>query len=196
MSTKNVEIQKLQLIFEKAKTTPRNARNYFRDLELHNDLGDALITVGKKKLYELKNELYYYLHDKFPPFRKDAVMSLGWDTRLKLPTFEDKAYEIWKNDPDEEVCNVALIAWAGYFYGSKNAKILEELYSIFTSENYSVRIRRSALICLMYVADILADDKEANRILFDTNIEDHKEFNSSIDWITVNHIMKTCVPGW
>lgn len=195
MSTTINEINKLKKIFETAKNTSRNSRYYLKDLELHNELTEALIDVGKNRIFELKEEIYPYLTDNFPTFRLEAIKSLGWDTRLKLLTFKSKAYEIWKTDPEEEVREVALIAWAGYYYETKDPKVLQELYDIAKSENFSVETRRSALVCLMDVANTQVDKSEQTRILFDES-EEHSEFNALVDWDLINQIMKTCIPGW
>lgn len=195
MSTNYEEIIELEIIFKQALNAQRDIDGYFSDLDLHGKLADALIDVGKKKIHVLKEELYPYLKDIYPPFRVEAIKSLGWDTRLKLPTFKNKAYEIWKTDPEEEVREVALISWAGYYYETKDPEVLQELYDIAKSENFPVETRRSALVCLMDVANTQVDKSEQTRILFDES-ESHIEFNAIVDWALINQIMKTCIPGW
>lgn len=189
------EIERIKEIFKKAGYADRDDDGYFSDLDFHGAVGDALIDVGKEKYFELKDEIYPYLNDIYPPFREDAVNTLGW-RGFELPTFKDKLHEIWLNDPDKDVKAAALANWAGYYVNSKNPKVLKELYDIFISEEEPIKIRKKALVSLINVAGLCPDGYEQRRIFFNIKAETHEEFNQEVNWDLVNHIMKSHVPGW
>jgi len=61
-----------------------------------------------------------------PIIRGDAVATLGYKTRLFLPEFREKAYEIFKIDKDNTVKGMALASWAGYYKNTKNKKVISD----------------------------------------------------------------------
>lgn len=197
MSERNDMIIELEAIFDKARTAERDEEGYFIDLDMHGAVGSALIGIGKEKINELRVEVYPYLNDPLPDFREDAVMTLGWHSRLMLPEFRDIAREIWLNDPNEDVRVVALIAWIGYYYFEpKDPKVLLELYEILTSGNFPIRARKHALIGLLDFSNINPDRTEQRDIALEMDLETHEEFNAIVDWNKVNRIMQTCVQSY
>lgn len=195
MSKSDDEIKRLKDIFNKAKSAPRDESGYFDDLDFHNDVAGAIITIGKKNLFELKDELYPFLKDQYAPFRQYAVNSLG--RHLQLPTFRDKSYEIWLNDPDEDVKESALSNWAGYFLGTRNPAVLKILYEVLSNDEFSVSIRQSALFSLTWVAgDNFINERGNRELMFSLDTDDPEEFEKWVDWSFVINIMKTCIPNW
>lgn len=191
------KIQALKEIFDKAKISSRRPSGKLENLYFHSDLVGAIIKVGEEKLYDLKNELLIYLSDQCPELRSEAVQSLGWDTGFNDKEFQkNEAYQIWLNDPSEDVRRVALVAWARYHAFSKNPIVLKHLYNIFRSEEYSNDIRAHALKKFMDVADEDYYPGEAIRILELGEIEDKKTFLASMDWGKINRIMDQYVPNW
>jgi hypothetical protein len=196
MSNKRRQVNKIKKAFEIAKRATRDSEGYFEDLDLHGDVQDALAGIGKGGLYEFKDEIFSYLTDPFAEFREEAVKTLGWDTRLHVPDFQDKAHEIWLNDPDEDVQVAALVAWSAYYIDTANVEVINELYKIFISRNYSVRARTFALQAIIDVAEAPADRREAYRILSLTRLKEHSKLEEAIDWDRVRTLMKKYVPGW
>lgn len=197
MSDERFEIEDLKRIFENAKHAERDeTTGHFMDLDFHDDVACAIIDVGKEKIYELKNEVYRYLNDPFPDFRAEAVRTLGYPTRLKLPEFRDKAYEIWISDPDEDVKIAAISAWAGYYDFTSNADVLKKLYKIIQSHQNSVLIRIRAFFCLIYVAEKPQDMREGYEILELRELESNQELDKAINWDRIDEIMEKYVPGW
>jgi hypothetical protein len=196
MSELTEQVRTLKAVFEKAKHTPRRESGRLTDLDLHGELQHALCVVGDKKLFELKDEIYPYLKDQFSEFREEAVRTLGSCNGLQLDEFRDVAYDIWLNDPNENVKVAALNAWTGYYDGAKNPIILKNLYTIFRNEQYAIRIRVYALYGFMDVADAFSYLAEPSEILFLTELEDQKELNKAIDWGKMNRLMQQYVPGW
>lgn len=197
MLEKNAEIKRLKDIFIKAKTAPRDEAGYFDDLDFHVEVGSAIVAVGKMKIYELKDELYLFLTDQYAPFRQDAINSLGRSINLMLPTFRDRAYEIWLNDPDENVKIEALSTWVGYFLESRNPEVLKILYNVIINRKSSVRIRKNAIFSLTWVAGKNFIDEHGNRdIMFSLDTDDPEEFGKWVDWSLVINIMKISIPDW
>jgi len=196
MSSRTEHIKALKAVFDKAKNAPRDENGYFQDRDLHNDVGDALIDVGKEALYELKGEIYSYLSDIFPDFRGDAVKTLGWDTRLKVPEFRDRAYEIWLSDPDDDVKAVSLSAWAGYYIGTSNPQVLKILYDILCNEKYDAYIRTHVFTRLLEVAEYDAHRDITSYMMLIDESRTNEALNKVIDWNLVKSIMEKYVPGF
>jgi hypothetical protein len=196
MSNKRRQVNKIKKAFEIAKRATRDSEGYFEDLDLHGDVGCALGEIGKEKLYEFKDEVFSYLTDPFAEFREEAIKTLGWDTRLHVPDFQDKAHEIWLNDPDEDVKRAALNAWACYYIDTANVEVMKELYNIFISRDNPIELRTHALAALIDVAEAPADRREGYHILSLGDLEEHSELEEAIDWDRVRTLMKKYVPGW
>jgi hypothetical protein len=193
------EIEKLRKIFERAKNAPRDEQGWFEDLDLHREVGHALIVVGKREIYELEAEIYPYLEDPLADFREDAVTTLGWNNGLSIDDFRcNKAYGIFLKDPDNDVKVAALNAWGSYYAETKDSEVLKILYDILRSDQYYIRIRRYAYTLIYEVADAFTNRfYEINEILdIEGIIKSIEQFNASINWKRINKIMQDCVPGW
>jgi len=191
------QVQTLREIFERAKLAPRDKEGCFEDLHLRGEVFHALICAGRDQLTELRDYVYEYITDPYEDFRSEAVESLGWDTGFNDKEFQkNEAYQIWLNDPSEDVRRVALVAWARYHAFSKNPMVIKYLYNIFRSDKYSFDIRSCALSNFIHVADAQTYPREIMDILELGEIEDKKTFLASMDWGKINRIMDQYVPNW
>ncbi len=225
MSNKSEQTEALKKILEQAKLSPRDQKGYFKDYNFSGDLGDALFYIGKGKIYELKDEIFPYLKDVEPSLRRTAIRALGhgWGKGLNLPEFKDIAYEMWLNDPDKEVKEVALSEWIPYYAGTKEPLILKCLYNISYSDQHTIHARVVALLGVMEVANAVESAKEVHDV-FDLerlagdiskvsgleddydekinriNMDNIKMFNAAINkghyYNKINSIMKKYVPNW
>jgi len=152
MSERNEFIKTLKSIFDAAKKALREESGEFLESQFHCDFIDALIDVGKEKIYELKEEVYPYVKDTNSEYRAEAIRTLGWGTRLLDPDFKSSVHDIWLHDPDEEVKIAALASWTDYYRYSEDPKILLELYHILISQDYSIEIKTCVLDGMFEVA--------------------------------------------
>lgn len=201
MSDRKTKIIELKKIFDAAKNCPRRDNGRLLDRQLNDEIWDALIDVGKEELYELKDEVFPYLNDPFSEFRAEAVKTLGWNSRLKIPEFKDVAHKIWKDDPDEDVKEVALAAWIDYNYNTHDPKILEEMYDILTSQKYPIGIRVYGLHGIFMISGSYTNTREGYEVIgMISEVEEydnsHERLDNLVDWDKVNQIMKDNVPGW
>jgi hypothetical protein len=196
MSNKQ-QISALKELFHKGKVAPKREDGRLADRKLYNAVGEALIDVGKEKLYELADEIYPYLNDPFSEFRAEAVRTLGWNTRLGIDEFcRDQAYQIWEKDDDEEVKLAALTSWGRYYSETKDSHVLQTVYNILISKQYSSEIRALAFRLLLDISDTLDRPKEAYSVYKLGEIEEREEFDRAIDWDRVHRVMTECVPDW
>ncbi len=221
----HTETKALKQIFDMAKIAPRDKDGDFENFEFNNEVDMALFEIGKKRLYELKEEVYPYLKDACIRLRIQAIRTLGYDCGdgLNLPEFKDMAYEIWLNDPDNGVKEAAINEWVTYHVGSKDPIILKYLYNIVYSERYTIHARIVALLGIMEVANAVESAKEVHNV-FDLerlagdiskvsgleddydekinriNMDNIKMFNAAINkghyYNKINSIMKKYVPNW
>ncbi len=197
-SERDTEIKALKAVFVQANNTSRREDHRFSDRDLYWDVAGALIDIGKKQFYELKNEVRFYLNDPYAEFRAEAVRTLGWNTRLGDHDFQkNEAYKIWLEDPDEEVKVAALSSWGTYYVATKDVWVLKILYNILKTKNkYSNRIKAHALDSFLDVADAMSSPSEGYEILALSELETSEEFNNAVNWPRLHEIMKIYVPGW
>lgn len=185
------EINEFRELFVKARHAPRR-KNEFEDLRLKDRLVTAIGNVGLARLEEFKHHLYFYLNDPSPYIRGYAIESLGYSDGFFDPEFKDRAYQIWKTDPDEIVRATALVAWVEYHVGTQDPKALKILYDILTSKKYSVMVRKNALCSLLEVSGMYLED--ITKIMVMGSLTPH-QFEKAVEWDKVNHIMDAYVPG-
>ncbi len=196
MSVRADDVEAVRKIFEKAKHTPRDAEGHFEDFKLEGEVYGALMDVGEKKIYELKDEAYKYLDDPLPKYRKEAAIALGWGGNLMVPEFKDKAYEMWLNDPVENVRVAAFVAWAVYYNYTADPKVLQYLYNIIRSHQYTIEVRTYAILALIEVSGEEPLPCEGINVLEMAELENQDELTKAIDWDRINYIMKKYVPNW
>lgn len=163
--------------------------------KLYCDARDTIMVIGERKLYELKDLVYKMLECPDEYIREEAVSTLGYNSRLFLPEFKDKAYELWNNDPGDEVRRRALSAWGGYYAGTGDSKVLKICYGILKSKDYEIDMRVAALDEIYEVDEEYhnATDRflEKGKLL---RSHVHEEFESKVDWDAIHAIMKKYAP--
>jgi hypothetical protein len=190
-------ISSLKKFLRQGRNAPRDRWGWIEDLEMHSNIRGQLTNIGKDKIYELTEEVYLYLDDPYSEFRAEAVKTLGWNTRLGIDEFcKNQAFKIWEQDPDEDVRRAALGAWGNYYSMTKNKDVLQKLYDILVSEEYSCRTRAWALEDFLHVSSHFERPGGGYDIFALGDLEDHEEFNKAVDWNRVSQIMTECVPGW
>lgn len=113
---------------------------------------DALIDIGKEGHPELAPELFPFLTHPDPDYRSLAIQSLG--LFLRHPDARDIALRMWalEPDPDAEVQEVALGAWAGYYRGTADRRAMQLLVSHIRDRALPKSIRRRAYSGLLRVS--------------------------------------------
>lgn len=205
MSNRTQHIEALRKVFHDSKMAKRYKNGALDDLDLHGALQDAFADVTRQKFHELKDAVRLYLNDVCPEYRAEAVKILGWDTRLFDQDFcKEEAYHIWLDDQDEDVKCSALNAWSDYYRDTKNSFVLQTLYDVIISDQYSPRIRAWALYRFINVAEA----SDYPRGLCDINVFDNcyledreyvgndKFLADQVDWHKVHGIMDKYVPDW
>ena len=130
-----------------------------------------------------------------PIIRGDAVATLGYKTRLFLPEFREKAYEIFKTDKDNTVKGMALASWAGYYKNTKNKKVISELYDVLINNHEDNFVRLKALSNIFLVSNEPSDSYGAWMIGSKfIDAETPEEFNRLVDWEDVHKVIRKYVP--
>lgn len=192
MSEQTTNIEYLRNVLNRAKTDLY--LNGKLDEELHEEIFEVFYEIKAHKLTVLANEVYALLNSNDSFIRRDAVAVLGFTTRLHMPEFRDKAYDIFLNDPDDSVKYTALCAWTSYYLESNNNKVLKILYNILIDNNNSSSIRDQAYYGIFTTIDILfhkrMDITRKNLLKYKTS----EEFNKHIDWQELETIMRKYAP--
>lgn len=195
MSNKTKNIERLRNILKRAKDEMYD-KNGKLNIKLHSDISEALCEIKDNNLTVLTKEIYALLDSPSIGVKRDAIATLGFTTRLHVPEFRDKAYEIFLNDPDDYVKSTALAAWTSYFYESNDSKVLEILYAILIDNNNSFGIREEAYHGIFTTIDLLF----AERVNIDLNTrylhdgDDPEEFNKQINWQWLEDVMRQYAP--
>ncbi len=194
MSNKTETIERLRNVLKRVKS--ELYVNGVSNDDLFDDAFDAFALIKEQNLIVLAKEIYDLLDHEDKIIRKEAVALLGFTTRLHVPEFRDKAYEIFLNDPDDSVKSTALIAWVSYFFKSNNPKVLEILYAILIDNNNSFNIREMSYCGIFSTIDLLF----AERVNIDLNTrhlhdgDDPEEFNKQINWEWLEDVMRQYAP--
>jgi hypothetical protein len=163
------------------------------DRQLFRDILNALSTVGKDQIFELKQEVYMLLDSWNENIRSAAIATLGFSTGLFLTEFEEKAYDIFINDSDIGVKRTALSAWAGYYFETADRDALITIYEILMDQNNDIRIRAQSYANLFSIAKghcpEYFEHATSDGLL---NSKTQEEFNSKVDWKSVENIMNNC----
>ncbi|MHB2020050.1 MAG: HEAT repeat domain-containing protein [Candidatus Xenobia bacterium] len=134
-----------------------NARAAELKAHLSVDAYDAIIDVGQEWLKELKDEVVPYLDSEDEQLRSAAIRVLGF--YWTLPEFRDKAWEMFRSDPDLDVRQVALMSWGAYYNESHDPHVLRLLGQIFSDPNEDPGTRGGAYMSAQYVAGVPGPDK-------------------------------------
>ncbi len=158
-------------------------------------LMDTIFAIEKEKIYELVPDLYKLLEHPLRDIREEVVYVLGLITRLHVPEFRDRAFQIWLEDKDNMVKEAALHVWATYYLGTKNANALKVLYDILVDESYPVDFRSTAMQEIFTVTQEPSNfyDPFQSRQFFDHKLT-HEKLNALIDWKEIEGIMKKHAP--
>lgn len=147
------------------------------------EIYDAIIDIGKKCLYTFEPEVKKMLESEDEEHRRAAIMVFG--TYWERENFKDKAWEIYKNDPDEVVQVTAFLNWFSYYKNTKDKKVLKTLLNILKEhKNIDIRIEALRGLYLVYGKDTPSGvNKIINKIYYD-----EVELNEDIDWIEINEM--------
>src|SRR5690606_13857933 len=90
-------------------------------------------------------------------------------TYWERENFKDKAWEIYKNDPDEVVQVTAFLNWFSYYKNTKDKKVLKTLLNILKEhKNIDIRIEALRGLYLVYGKDTPSGvNKIINKIYYD-----------------------------
>jgi len=192
MQSRNEEIEVFRKTLKLAKTDLY--QNGKCNVELSCDTVDVLSLIGKEKIYELSREVYDLLDSSDEVVRGTVVETLGASTGLSLPEFKEIAYKMWLQDEDADVREAALIAWASYYHGTKNPKVLKILYKILMDETYPVEHRRTAMQSIFLVSNEPSNFYDPFKSRNFYMLSSHAELNQKIDWNEIKAIIKKYAP--
>ena len=167
----------------------------YSDEALIDKVLDVLNIVGRSKIYKLVPDIYPLLESDCEWLREEAVVTLGYYSRLQIPEFRDKAYEIWLNDPSEDVKEKALFVWIGYYNGTEDSDVLKILYGILCDEKNSIWVRYVSLRGILSVTNESFSFMRLSKI--NSNLSDsasHEEFNKQVKWEEVRAVVEKYAP--
>jgi hypothetical protein len=193
LSNKAETIERLRNILKRAKDEMYD-QNGKLNISLHSDVSEALCEIKDNNLTILAKEIYALLDSPSIGVKRDAIATLGFTTRLHVPEFRDKAYEIFLNDPDDSVKSTSIRAWVSYYYESDDEKVLKKLYKILIDENQSCFVRSAAYMGIHTTIKDLFN----SRTSLDTDplisSETPEEFNKQINWPWLEDVMRQYAP--
>lgn len=193
MSAKTEIIESIRKTLSNAKSGLYDAAGN-ADRKLFKETLSAFSLIKEYNLTILSKEVYQLLESDEPLIRQDAVATLGFTTRLHLPEFRDKAYEIFLNDPDDSVKATALNAWTGYYFKSNNRDVLKILYNILIDNSNYASIRDIAYHGIFTtIDDLFTTSNEITRKNL-LRYKNPEEFNQHIDWQELEAIMRKYAP--
>lgn len=156
---------------------------------------EILNLIKKENLNQFKYELFKLLESDDQHIRNETVATLGLSTRLFLPEFQKKAFEIFLNDPSDMVKCTALSCWCNYFIKTKNKDVLLKLYPILIDNNQDIDIRATAFDGILTTVDPhypgINRINEYDKLLY---CETPEEFNNTVNWDAVNKLMLQYAP--
>ncbi len=162
--------------------------------DLFEQAFNAFALIKEHQLTILTKEIYDLLDHEDAIIRKEAIALLGFSTRLHVPEFRDKAYEIFLNDQDESVKSTALRAWASYYFKSDDKRVLKILYSILLDETQHAFVRADAYVGIYTTISDLFTASNSIKTTPLIKSKTPEQFNSHVDWQEVKNILLKYAP--
>lgn len=179
------QLNSYQLILNKAI----NILPYKEDPILLDMTLNVIATINQYHITELVGELLKLISVKY--LRSLIVESLGfW---LQVPSFKVQAYQLFLKDLDLEVKMTALMAWASYYYNSKNAIVLIKLYNILLDPIYPFSIRKVAFVNILHVSGCCYCISDLY-LIAKSQPKSPKDFFEQINWQLITNIMQYFAP--
>ena len=143
------------------------------------DIGDAIIEIGKGGLEELEEEVARFLDHPDSDLRAAAIRVLGF--YWKLDKYRAIAERMWRTDPDEDTRGVALMAWTGYYDGTNDSEVMRLLYGLLRDKNEIEDIRDAAYWSILAVAGLPGPEWPRGTV--------YGEIDTKVDWALVDRLM-------
>ena len=194
---KTFNAEEIAAIFERAKEAKLDKGGNCLDSELSDNLSAAITDAGKQKFYQFEKEIWSYLKSKDEDLLKDAILTLGFRSRLHVPKFRDVAYDIWNNYEEEsefsDVKCSALTAWCSYYENSNDKEALSVLYKVVAAHS-KVDMRTLAYRGIFLTCHAFKSYNEFGEISDLMYKDSHDYLNQNIDWERVHKLMKQYAP--
>ena len=189
--------EEVAAIFEEAKEAALDEEGCILDSDLDRDLSLAIIDTGKQKYYQFEKEVWPYLKYRDEYVMVEAILTLGFKSRLHVPEFRDVAYDIWNNYEEQSECSdirrSALSAWCTYYELSNDKEALAILYKVLT-KHLVVDIRGEAYMGIFTTCNAFNGPGEFGEIADLADKRSHDYLNQKIDWERVHKLMKQYAP--
>tara|TARA_B100001248_G_scaffold220746_1_gene176562 strand:+ start:985 stop:1644 length:660 start_codon:yes stop_codon:yes gene_type:complete len=189
--------KEVAVLFERAKEAELDEEGCILDSDLDRDLSLAIIDTGKQKYYQFEKEVWPYLKSRDEGLMAEAILTLGFRSRLHVPEFRDVAYDIWNNYEEQSECSdirrSALSAWCTYYELSNDKEALAILYKALT-KHLVVDMRSQAYRGILTTCDAFEKPGEFREISEMAHKRSHDYLNQNIDWERVHKLMKQYAP--
>ncbi len=139
----------------------------------------ALIKLGKAGEREHERAVARFLEHASAKLRGAAIRVLGFYWRL--PGYRDRAERMTREETDAQTRSSAIMAWCAYTAGTKDPRVLRELYAIFHDTAASTQVRQAAYLGMMEVVG-LSRAEQAKAV-------PSGPFDASIDWDLVRRLL-------
>lgn len=190
---KDKTIIKLEETLLKAKYRDPTQYHTYEDESIVIDAFNAMGEIEKNGYIELLKYLYDFLEDPDEYLRAQAVSSFGGFTKLEVPEFRNKAFDIWNNQSEDNYVRfVALGVWSGFYRDSCDKEVLVTLYNFLCDKTNETDLRIQALATIYEASGTMTHEigKWVLRSLGNDELSDPNVFNETVNWDQINEIMK------
>jgi hypothetical protein len=144
-----------------------------------SEVYSALIKIGKTDQRDREPDVAGFLEHPSAALRSAAIRVLGFYWRL--PAYGERAAQMARGEPDDNARAVAIMAWCAYNAGTKDARVLRDLFAMFDDKALPRRVRQAAYMGMMEVGGLShAEQAKATP---------NGPFEDSIDWDLVRTTM-------
>lgn len=147
---------------------------------------DAIIDIGKKGVYSLEPEVQRCLESPEAAIRSAAIKVLAF--YWKQDVYRLRADVMSRTDPDEEVRGTALMAWSGYYAGTRDAGVMRRLHDLLCDPDENEYVRAQAYPALLAVAGLPPAEWPRQTSIYG-------DIQGGVDWALVERLMSTASTG-